>query len=375
MRFLVLIAALFALALGAPLQAQTAGQLISAQAVHDAPAGMQAWRIRYWTRSETNQAIEATGMVVVPSGPPPHTERDIVAWAHGTSGVAEKCALSTNPDFWKVTPGLSQMIAAGYVVVAPDYPGLGSPIQHGYLMGRETAHSVIDAVRAARRIPAAHAGRDLVVWGESQGGFAALWTASIMRQYGRDLDLKGTAAIAPPTNLLENLRLASDKNVRAMLMAFLSYSWSERLGAPLGELFNSINRGVVRRLAQNNCVTLDASPKLGTIAGILSVRHSIRNLDLASKPEWARLARHNSVSTRKVHGPVFIAQSVEDTIVSPQVTVEYARKLCRRGERVDYLSLPGGDHARSGMNSAAEALAWIADRFAGKPAPNNCGRF
>lgn len=371
-RLVAVLAAAFALAFTQPVLAQAAGELISAEPVVDTPPGMQAWRIRYWTRSEANRPIEVTGMVVAPREAAPRSPRKVVAWAHGTSGVAQDCAVSTSPDFWKVTPGLAQMIAAGYVVAAPDYPGLGSDMQHGYLVGRETAHSVIDAVRAARAIPGAYAGTDYVVWGESQGGHAALWTASEAGRYGKGLTLRGTAAIAPPTALLDNLRLAKDQNVRAMLTAFVTYSWSQRFGAPLGDLFGSVNRGVVGRLARNNCVKLDAKLKLGTIAGILSVRNGLKKADLAAHPVWARIARHNSTSAGKVHGPVFMAQAVDDPLVAPEVTVAFARKLCRKHRALEYLSLPGNDHAKSGADSASAALAWIADRFAGKAAPSNC---
>ncbi|MBD3729958.1 MAG: alpha/beta fold hydrolase [Sphingomonadales bacterium] len=352
--------------------AQATGELVSADPVVDTPPGMQAWRVRYWTRSDSNRPIEVTGMIVAPREAAPRDARKIVAWAHGTSGVAQDCAVSTSPDFWQVTPGLSEMIAAGYVVVAPDYPGLGSDMQHGYLIGREAAHSVIDAVRAAQQIPGAYAGKDFAVWGESQGGHAALWTASEARRYGKGLNLVGTAAVAPPTDLLENLRTAKDQNVRAMLTAFVTYSWSQRFGAPLADLFGSVNRGVVGRLARNNCIKLDASPKLGTIVGILSVRNELKKADLAAHPAWASIARRNSTSAASVRGPVYMAQSVDDPLVSSDVTAAFARQLCRRGRAVQYESLPGGDHAKSGANSAGSALAWIANRFAGKPVPSTC---
>ena len=41
--------------------AQQAGQLISADPVGDAPAGMQAWRISYWTTTGKSAPIRATG--------------------------------------------------------------------------------------------------------------------------------------------------------------------------------------------------------------------------------------------------------------------------------------------------------------------------
>src|SRR3546814_14697442 len=112
-------------------------------------------------------------MVVAPREAMPAQPRHVIAWTHGTWGVAEKCAPSISPDFFTATPMVEAMIARGYVVVAPDYPGLGGAMPHPYLVGGATAHSVPDAVRAASGISAAAAGPRFAVWGESQGGPAA----------------------------------------------------------------------------------------------------------------------------------------------------------------------------------------------------------
>jgi dipeptidyl aminopeptidase/acylaminoacyl peptidase len=110
------------------------------------------------------------------------------------------------------------------------------------------------------------------------------------------------------------------------------------------------------------------------LLGILSIRNALRGKDFASLPVWGGLARRNSVSAREVPGPVLIAQSVEDPLVAPAVTRDFARKLCRQRRAVEYIDIAGGDHALSAKNSADRTLAWIADRFAGRPAPNMCGR-
>ena len=186
--------------------AAPAGTLISAEPVVETPPGTQAWRVRYWTTSDRGAEIEVTGMVVAPREAIPQQPRPALAWAHGTSGVVEKCA-PTRLDFFGGTPGVTEAIRRGYVFVAPDYPGLGSAMPHPYLVGSSTAHSVLDAVRAARSIPGAASGGRFAVWGESQGGHAALWTGQLARSYAPDLQLIGVAAAAPPTELVENLQI------------------------------------------------------------------------------------------------------------------------------------------------------------------------
>lgn len=155
-------------------EAQRAGTLISAEPVVDTPPGMQAWRVRYASTDANGRATPLTGMVVAPREAMPREPRRVLAWAHGTSGVVTRCAPSLDKDFFGSTPGLEAAVRRGYVVVAPDYPGLGSAGIHPYLVGEDTARSVLDAVRSARGIAGAAAGARFAVWGESQGGHAAL---------------------------------------------------------------------------------------------------------------------------------------------------------------------------------------------------------
>ena len=88
--------------------------------------------------------------MIVPRGQSPVGGRPVVVWAHGASGIAENCGLSDKPRFYDVIAGLRPLLAAGYVVVAPDYQGLGNPGPHPMLVGTAAAHSVIDSVRAVR---------------------------------------------------------------------------------------------------------------------------------------------------------------------------------------------------------------------------------
>jgi len=362
------------LALPAPLAAQSAGALIAAEPVAEAPPDAQAWRIRYWTTGNSGAPIEVTGLVVAPRGRPGLSARPVIAWAHGTWGVVQKCAPSLSSNVFAVTPGLTEALRRGYAVVAPDYPGLGSAHAHGYLVGIDTAHSVLDAVRAARAIPGAAAGNRFAVWGESQGGHAALWTGQRWQAYAPELRLMGIAAAAPPTDLAENLRAGSDPSVRAFLTAFTAYSWSRQFGAPLETLGNRATQGVITRLAENNCITLGKTPRLGTMLGVLVLRRDLKTVDLGRVLPWARIARQNSPAARDFGVPVLIAQNPKDVIVAPAVTQIFARKLCRAGARVRYLSIAGQGHETSAKDSTRPTLDWINARFDGKPARSDCGK-
>jgi pimeloyl-ACP methyl ester carboxylesterase len=373
---LLLVAALAAspAAAQSPRRGPAPGTLMAVDPVRETPPGVQAWRITYRSTAEDGASIQLTGMVIAPREAIPAKPRRVIAWAHGSWGAVDACTVSRKPAFFTASPALAEMVGQGYVVVAADYPGFGSLMTHGYLVGKETAWSVIDAVRAAQEIPAAAAGRQFAVWGESQGGHAALWVAGEARSYAPELTLVGTAAAAPPTDLVANLRQGSDANVRALLTTFVAYSWSRRFDAPLSTLFNRVNQGVATRLAENNCIELAKKPRLGTILGVMSVKQALKTKDIGAIQPWARIARANSVSPAQMNGPLLIAQSSKDVVVAPAVTRAFAQRYCRMGRPLRWVPIPNGAHEHSARDSAGPTLAWIAARFSGETLPNDCGK-
>jgi acetyl esterase/lipase len=362
----------FVVLVAGPATAQPSRYLISAQPMTATPPGTQAWRVQYWTTNGSGQRFAVTGIVAAPMEATPPRPRRVIAWTHGAWGVAEKCAPSLSPSFFEYSAGMDA-VRSGYVVVAPDYIGLGSPTMHPFLVGPDTANAVLDAVRAAREIPGAAAGGNFAVWGESQGGHAALWTAISARSYAPDLTLVATAAAAPPTDLGANLREGSDKNARALLLSFALYSWSTLYGFSLDPITNRTNQGIINRLAQNNCVEFHKKPKLRTILGILTVARATKGKDIEKIEPFASFERANSVDPARVPGPLLIAQSSKDTIVAPAVTRKFAKAVCRRGTPTRWIDMTGG-HGASAKDSAQETIGWITARFDGSPPPNDCRR-
>src|SRR5262245_64589025 len=139
-----------------------------------APKSATAWKIFYVSTGIDGRSVEVSGVVVAPDTPNPLGGRPIVAWAHGTTGVADDCAPSNAENFFDRIPHLPTLIALDYVVVATDYEGLGTPGVHPYLVGLSAARSVLDSVRAAGNLKQAGAGRRFLVWADSEGGTAAL---------------------------------------------------------------------------------------------------------------------------------------------------------------------------------------------------------
>ncbi|MFV5646606.1 alpha/beta fold hydrolase, partial [Acinetobacter baumannii] len=126
----------------------------------------------------------------------------IVVWAHGTTGVADVCAPSKAALAGSTKDLISKLLAAGYVVVAPDYEGLGTPDIHPFLNVKSEAFSITDAVVATRNYLSQRnllTSKKWVTVGHSQGGHAALGAAQYASR--AQLDYKGTVAVAPASNL------------------------------------------------------------------------------------------------------------------------------------------------------------------------------
>ena len=137
------------------------GTLVRQELIDGAPLGATAYRVLYRSTGLDNKPILVSGVVIVPPGDPPPGGRPIVAWAHPTSGVVPRCAPSLAIFLFEQIQGLRSFVRDGYVVAATDYPGLGTPGPHPYLVGTSEARAVIDSVRVAATLPGAGGGKRL----------------------------------------------------------------------------------------------------------------------------------------------------------------------------------------------------------------------
>ena len=356
-------------ALGVP--AGSAATLVSATPIAGAPPGSRAFAIEYASTDFRGRPNRVTGLLIEPTGPAPRGGRPVVAWEHGTTGILPACAPSgANGRFTQIA-GLDAMVRRGWVVVATDYAGLGSPGPHPFLVADATARSVIDAVRAARDHASAQAGSRFALWGLSQGGHAALVSAERAARLAPGLTLVGTAAAAPPTDLKANFSAKGKATARGVLTAFASASWSEVYGAPLATLGPQHTVRLIERLSR--VCALGQGARLGAIVGAVALGYQLRNVDVAHLAPWAGLLARNSADPRAIRAvPLLVAQSDADLIVSAPVTRAYVHAACAAGTRVRWVPV-SGEHGQTAEQSASVTIAWLADRFANRPAPSDCG--
>jgi acetyl esterase/lipase len=348
------------------------GRLLQARPLFGAPDGALAYKIFYQSTGLNGEPITVSGMVIIPQGPIPQGGRPIVAWAHPTTGVVERCAPSLARKRFQMIAGLHLMLARGYVVAATDYPGLGTPEIHPYLVGDSEGRAVLDSVRAARQTPGAGVGARFAVWGHSQGGQASLFTGLLAENYAPELHLVGVAAAAPATDLETLMKADLDTTGGRNLTAMTLWSWARVFSAPTDAVLDPSAIPVVDRLA-SECIE--------SIFDILARRQTekplaqafLRSDNFASIEPWISLLRENSPGPLSSSIPVFIAQGTEDKLVLPPVTRAYIDRLCRNGSNVAFDPVANAGHGFVAFKASDAAIAWIADRFQGLAAPSNCG--
>jgi acetyl esterase/lipase len=330
-----------------------------------------AFRILYRSTDPSGRPIPVSGAIYIPSGPAPAGGRNVIAWAHPTSGVMPPCAPSLMPDVGGMMWNLPNMISQGYVVVATDYPGLGTEGIHPYLIGESEARSVLDSVRAARELPNTGASNRFAVWGHSQGGHAALFTGEVAARYAPELKLVGVAAAAPATYLVE--LFDADESTSQDLVAMTVLSWTRLEKVPVTSIvepqamaaFEATARDCIESVSEFEKIERDESPlKNGPFLKV----------DPAKVDPWKGIMERNSPGQARAGAPVFIAQGTADTTVRPEITKRFGEALCAQGVRVSFVPLPGVTHTFAARDSANAALEWMTERFRGAPAPSSCER-
>lgn len=354
---------------------QPGSLLRSAPFTRTVPAGAQAWRILYTTTRSDGSRTVASAIVLasthLPAGP-----RPIIAWAHGTTGVVPKCAPSLLPDPFTAgaLPALDQVVAMGWVLVATDYTGLGTRGPHPYLVGEGEARSVLDAVRAARKMPQPQLADETVVWGHSQGGNAALWTGIIAPSYAPDVKLAGVAALAPAIDLVglvDNLPHVPGGSIFA---SYVIVPYSEIYpDIPLEAYVRPAAQAIVRRLA-TRCLAEPAI--LASVVTSLAAGKSIFAADPRVGALGGRL-RQNSPDSY-IAAPLFVAQGEADQLVLPAVQAAWVKRRCAVGQPVEYRTYPGRDHVGVVAPDSpliGDLLRWTDERFQGVAPPPGCHRF
>ncbi len=311
---------------------------------------------------------------------------------HGTSGWTTGCGPTRDTNWRLLSAALASL---GYVVVSPDFLGnesagdaYGAPPP--YLVGEATALASLDAARAGLRALAdlritTCGTTDLLVYGASQGGHAALFLDRYAPYYAREFALRGVVAAVPASDFLAHTERALTAPVPAtdFIAAFLATAshWYGD-GARLDEVFVPPLDAQIPALLTTACdpsfppndpLTSEFQPALLAAASAGT---------FADLEPWGCITREASPrqsSTPRLgpsdpsYGILFITGE-SDTLLVPTIERPSYDALCAAGLPLEYLECQGAAHADGALWSIPETLDFFDARLAGVPFASACAR-
>lgn len=269
------------------------------------------------------------------------------------------------------------------IVYGPGAQGQGTPGLHTYVNRVAEGNAMLDAGRAALRLPGTSLDRHgpVAFWGYSQGGGAAASAAELAASYAPDLRVVGTYAGAPPADLKQLFPYADGSAlvgvvghaVNGVLLAYpeAAQAIHDKL-TPRGEdLFNKV---------AGQCIA-------ETITKFM-FRHLQPYFtedihQLVNEEPFSGLFDPQKIGRYKPNAPVLINSNRYDPLVPWTAANQLGRDWCDQGADVEFrtneeppfLNKTSTNHALPMFVDGEPAMQWIAARFNGEPSTPNCGEF
>lgn len=333
--------------------------------------GYAVYLVRFATDGD-----ESFATVTIPDVAPPPAGFHVVANNHGTSGVDDPCRLSGTV----FGAGLAGLFGARRMIgVAVDYPGLGTPGLHPYLVARSEGASALDGLRAAsqlaERLGVPVSGRSAMV-GLSQGGHATIAAAALHAEYAPELDIAAFSATAPASVWASQWTNAANlEGPHHAFFAMAFFTWADHYGWPSAPIFATPLRAILETYcgsAANGAPTLFTEiPSDPNALYHPDFLRAFATLDWAGYEHVHDAFEANALAPYAQTAPLRIYQGEADTVVLPSATTEVVEALRRGGVVVEYELVPGGTHTDVAWGflafeerRTAASIAWLREQLA-----------
>jgi pimeloyl-ACP methyl ester carboxylesterase len=342
------------------------GTLISATPFSAGIRTADAYKVRYWSQAVNGNPIEVTGLAFIPKVALPAGGWPVLSFAHGTVGLADRCAPSAANKLGSIESALAGVLTGlGLAVVQTDYEGLGTDGRHPYLNGESEGRGVLDIVRAAQQIKPSALSKRTIIWGHSQGGHAALFAGEIAPKWAPELQLLGVIAGAPPsqlTNIADSIENSPFRGYLFMVAAGLNAA------DPTLPLDKALTKKGLDTLGvvDTGC---NAQVFKAFSAGPLD-DYVIRSA--LNESPWREALLANEPGNRKITAPVLIIHGDKDEQIPIQTSATLRSKMCKLGISVDRKVYRGADHGGAALVSLFDVSGWIAQRLAGTKPTTSC---
>ncbi len=338
------------------------------------------------------ESKKATAMVFTTKTEKPANGWRVVVWEHGTVGIGDSCAPSKNAFNPRFKAMAESLLAAGYVIVAPDYEGLGTAGIHPYLNLKSAAQSAKYAMDAYKSHYAQNVNGAWMSVGQSQGGHASLGTAEFMNS---DRAYKGAVAGAPASSLgyiIETVAPIAIQKVLAAEMAgampqgsaveiyaeLLAYAAYTTVGIKAyeprfhyQELFGTRSQPIAEyaegTTGENGLCLTDLHNKFADDIRLYLSQNLGKNVldypglakDFQKNDTVKKFLADNQPATKKINSPVMIIQGTLDMAVPYDVTNALQLGLKGLGTDVTFVPVEGASHTQAIVDKNPELVAFI----------------
>ncbi|MEA2126754.1 MAG: hypothetical protein QOI80_3536 [Solirubrobacteraceae bacterium] len=332
------------------------------------PLPLEGHQILFRTRDAHGAPEAAVATVIVPSGDAPAGGRPLLAYQPAEDTLTRDCASSyeiRQGQMPELPEALEPLLTDGAAVVIPDYEGPESQ----WVAGVQAGRAVLDAVRAAESF--APAGLDgtktpVAVWGYSGGAQATAWAAELQPRYAPELNLVASAHGAAPYVLRTTIAYVDGSPYAGILLAAVVGIGRAYPEMRLDELFNDKGKAMQATVG-DQCIEQFAGEYPGA-----HLDDFMRVPNAKDLPYVGRVIDANDLGHRTPKAPTYIYQAATDELEPVAGADAIVANYCGRGVKVRYTRAAAGEHIAYQAAGAPAAAAYIADRFAGKPAPSTC---
>lgn len=354
----------------------------------------------YKMPSAMGKQINASAMLFTPLSPMPQGGWPLIVFGHGTAGVAAHCAPSVTMNAtgeWGYASLVAQLVGQGFVVVAPDYEGLGDSAMgvvagHPYLDLGSAGKSMALAAVGAKKLIGNHLSGAWATLGHSQGGHAALagaQYAGLAKKQESSLSYKGAVAIAPASNLKDSLNaMWSGIQAKSQSPADFSVGYdavgisnfyaayvvkgTQSTPSPVtpGDVFGARMLSVYNAKVGSECFG-DFSTSIGNDVGQYAVTQGATPAGYTGTVNSAinaasvtRVLNSNEPGQMKLPGRTLIVQGASDTTVLPASTQTLFATMQSKGSQVTMSSHSGVTATHGGVLAIPAAQTAIANHLA-----------
>ena len=142
------------------------------------------------------------------------------------TGTQPKCGPTLADKYYGYSSAIANLLGRGFVVVFPDYQGLGLDGQapHSAVDATTLGNTMIDAARAAHRVLPSSS-TQWAAYGLGEGGLAAWAAAERAGTYGGGMTMVGAVALSPFADM-SPLVDAAERGELSGVVDLRNYIWS-----------------------------------------------------------------------------------------------------------------------------------------------------